>query len=242
VEDDDLFRELVTKILSEAGFQVDQAETGDQAAKLIDVDGYALLLTDINMPGQRDGIEVAAHARSKKPGIPIIFVSARPDSLPTVRSADALTAILPKPFSLEGLFAHRSQSPLSEGLSWLVKSRVDFRTPGMTTAGVSGVCIEIHMWTSGNRGGGPERSLVPWSGRCRSAVHTGSFCRRVARSGPRRERASGRLLVTYVHFEFILMLLNAKSGATCTTKPESDRSRIFHRALILTKRFADSFV
>ena len=39
VEDDNLVRELVTDLLAQAGFQVDQAETGDQAAKLIDVDG-----------------------------------------------------------------------------------------------------------------------------------------------------------------------------------------------------------
>jgi DNA-binding response OmpR family regulator len=103
VEDDNLVRELVTEVLAQAGFQVDQAETGDQAAKLIDVDGYALILTDINMPGQRDGIEVAAHARSKKPGIPILFVSGRPESLQNVRSTDAVTAILPKPYSFEAL-------------------------------------------------------------------------------------------------------------------------------------------
>ena len=115
VEDDSLVRELVTEVLAEAGFQVDQAETGDQAAKLIDVDDYALILTDINMPGQRDGIEVAAHARSKKPAIPIIFVSGRPESLQNVRSTDADTAILPKPSAPNAPCCRTRPSPSSGG-------------------------------------------------------------------------------------------------------------------------------
>jgi two-component system OmpR family response regulator len=103
VEDDSLVRELVTEVSPRQVFRSIRPRRVIRRQKLIDVDGYALILTDINMPGQRDGIEVAAHARSKKPGIPIIFVSGRPESLQNVRSTDAVTAILPKPYSFEAL-------------------------------------------------------------------------------------------------------------------------------------------
>jgi DNA-binding response OmpR family regulator len=103
VGDDSLVRELVTRSSPRQVFKSIRPRRVIRRQKLIDVDGYALILTDINMPGQRDGIEVAAHARSKKPGIPILFVSGRPESLQNVRSTDAVTAILPKPYSFEAL-------------------------------------------------------------------------------------------------------------------------------------------
>lgn len=101
VEDDHFVREVVAELLADQGFQIDEAETADEAAKLIDADGYALILTDINLPGNGDGIEVAAHARRKRPGIPIVFVSGRPDSLQRARSTGAVTTILRKPYSPE---------------------------------------------------------------------------------------------------------------------------------------------
>lgn len=35
-----------------------------------DDDGYSLIVTDINVPGHLDGIDLAAHARRKEPGMP----------------------------------------------------------------------------------------------------------------------------------------------------------------------------
>ncbi len=103
VEDENLVREIMVEVLTEAGFQVDQAESADQAAKLIDADGYGLILTDINMPGHLDGIDLAAHARSKQSGIPILFVTGRPESAERARSSGALSAVVHKPYSSEAL-------------------------------------------------------------------------------------------------------------------------------------------
>jgi len=36
-----------------------------------------LVLTDVQMPGELDGVDLAAHARMKKPGLPIVFVTGR---------------------------------------------------------------------------------------------------------------------------------------------------------------------
>jgi DNA-binding response OmpR family regulator len=112
VEDDTLVREVMVEALTEAGFQVHDAEDGDEAAKLIDADGYSLVVTDINMPGKLDGIDVAAYARRKRPGIPIVFVTARPDALPKAQSSGAVTAILAKPYAPEAL-VHSIRSLLS---------------------------------------------------------------------------------------------------------------------------------
>ena len=93
----------MVEVLTDAGFQVDEADTGDDAAKMIDADGYCLILTDINMPGQLDGIDLAAHARSKRPGLPIVFVTGRPDSWARARAKGARTTVVAKPYSPEAI-------------------------------------------------------------------------------------------------------------------------------------------
>jgi len=55
VEDESLIRELLVEVLTDAGFEVDEAQDTEAAGDLIDADGYKLLLTDVHMPGPRDG-------------------------------------------------------------------------------------------------------------------------------------------------------------------------------------------
>jgi DNA-binding response OmpR family regulator len=99
VEDETLIRDGMVEILAEAGFEVVQAETGDQAARLIDADGFSLVLTDVNMPGRLTGIELAAHARARNPQIPIVFVTGRPDNMAKLARSGAHTVVIPKPYS-----------------------------------------------------------------------------------------------------------------------------------------------
>ena len=82
VEDEFLIRLLLADSLTEAGFEVIEAEDGDEAVQMLDrLGGLDLLLTDIQMPGQADGNAVAAKAKELYPGIPVIYVSGRPESL-----------------------------------------------------------------------------------------------------------------------------------------------------------------
>ena len=82
VEDEFLIRLLLVDTLTEAGFEVIEAEDGDEAVQMLDrLDGLDLLLTDIQMPGRADGNAVAAKAKELYPGIPVIYVSGRPESL-----------------------------------------------------------------------------------------------------------------------------------------------------------------
>ena len=70
VEDESLVRELLVEALTDAGFQVDEADNADDADRLLDIDGYKLLLTDIHMPGKLDGVELAQRSLERKPGLP----------------------------------------------------------------------------------------------------------------------------------------------------------------------------
>lgn len=82
VEDEELIRLILAEVLADEGFQVVEASTGDEAVGLIDSpDGFHAVVTDIHMPGQRDGIAVGRYARSRHPEIPVVYCTGRPDAL-----------------------------------------------------------------------------------------------------------------------------------------------------------------
>ena len=103
VEDEMLNREVMAEALSEAGFEVDEADTADQAVEMLDIDGYRLVVTDIHMPGRLDGIGLARHVHNQHPKMPIVFVTGRPDVLARLRDAGIPGTSLAKPFALDEL-------------------------------------------------------------------------------------------------------------------------------------------
>ena len=97
VEDEPMAREGLAETLFNAGFDVTATCTGDEAAILMAQDGFDLLLTDITMPGAIDGIGLAEHAREVHPGLPVVFVSGRPDTARAV-SVGPPIRFVPKPY------------------------------------------------------------------------------------------------------------------------------------------------
>ena len=78
VEDEVLISRLVADELSEYGFTVHEAASGDEAMRYID-DGGAVdvLFTDVNLPGEIDGAELAQRVRAMRPELPIVYASGR---------------------------------------------------------------------------------------------------------------------------------------------------------------------
>ena len=107
VEDEWLIREVFAEELLEAGFEVHEAENSDRAAALIEArpEQFSLLMTDIHMPGRLDGIEVARLLRKRRPDVPVIYMTGRPDALNGVRPLGARDVLLRKPFALSELLA-----------------------------------------------------------------------------------------------------------------------------------------
>jgi CheY-like chemotaxis protein len=76
VEDDDDVRQALRRHLVELGYQVLEARDGDDArALLAAVPDIAVLVSDLVMPGELDGIGLADHARRTAPGIKIVLIS-----------------------------------------------------------------------------------------------------------------------------------------------------------------------
>ncbi|KQQ96686.1 response regulator [Massilia sp. Leaf139] len=110
VEDDPLVREAVAGGLRQAGFAVRVAESGDQALALLD-GGLAIdiVFSDVVMPGDLSGIDLARAIRRRWPDLPVVLATGyteRRVALPDV-------PILAKPYDiaqavklLDGLVAH----------------------------------------------------------------------------------------------------------------------------------------
>lgn len=97
VEDEFLIRMTLLEALSDEGFDVMEASTGDDALPLLKADpSIRLLLTDMQLPGSLDGRDLARKAREAMPGLPVIYMSGRPDAMRDL--ASSLDVVIAKPY------------------------------------------------------------------------------------------------------------------------------------------------
>ncbi|THF56917.1 PAS domain S-box protein [Pseudothauera rhizosphaerae] len=104
-EDDAEVRRVVRQQLAALGCAVLEAESGDEAADLLEtIPAIALLVSDVVMPGSLDGHALARFARGFRPGLPVILMSGYTDAAGSIGD-DLAPPLLPKPFTREGLYA-----------------------------------------------------------------------------------------------------------------------------------------
>ena len=99
VEDDSDVRGLLSEILLDAGYNVITMRTADDALPVIESDRpIDLLFTDILMPGQLNGIDLAKATHRLRPTLPIVFTTAYGDTDLFRREGIAESRILNKPY------------------------------------------------------------------------------------------------------------------------------------------------
>lgn len=100
VEDEGLIRMMMFDFLTDEGFDVTEAWSGDEAVRLLDGPGhFNVLFTDVQMAGTRDGVDVAMHARQRYPRMPILVVSGYAAALMSRLGAlDPAARFLSKPY------------------------------------------------------------------------------------------------------------------------------------------------
>jgi signal transduction histidine kinase/CheY-like chemotaxis protein len=115
-EDDVPVRRLVCTVLRQAGYEVHEAVHGEAALALLDraepphVD---LLVTDLVMPGM-DGRALAARARTRRPGLRVLFITGYASGEgPRARAGAPAEGCLEKPFAPGALLA--AVRPLVDG-------------------------------------------------------------------------------------------------------------------------------
>ena len=78
VEDDQTIQSVIEESLSDGGFEITIASSGEQAVELMNAANpqFRAVVTDINLGRDRmDGWDVARHARESKSDMPIIYMT-----------------------------------------------------------------------------------------------------------------------------------------------------------------------
>ena len=74
IDDDAVVGRSFDRVLSEKGYEVSTALTGEEALKDMESTDYDVVFTDIKMPGM-DGIEVAERIKAKCPWTPVVVIT-----------------------------------------------------------------------------------------------------------------------------------------------------------------------
>jgi DNA-binding response OmpR family regulator len=111
VEDDQLIQSVVEASLTDGGFEIVIASSGENALELLDASEgkYRALVTDINLGRDKiDGWDVARHAREIDPAFPVIYMSGR-DAGDWASKGVPNSIMLAKPFAPAQLVTAVSQ-------------------------------------------------------------------------------------------------------------------------------------
>ncbi len=105
IEDHAPLRDAIGQYLTEAGYLVDTASTGDEGLWAADDSGHDLILLDLMLPNI-DGMEILRRLRAKRNPVHIIVISARDGLEDRLEALDAgADDYLVKPFPLAELLA-----------------------------------------------------------------------------------------------------------------------------------------
>jgi DNA-binding response OmpR family regulator len=111
VEDDQLVQSVVEESLTDGGFEIVIASSGENAVELLDASEgkYRALVTDINLGRDTiDGWDVARHAREIDPHFPVIYMSGK-DADEWASKGVPNSIMLAKPFAPAQLVTAVSQ-------------------------------------------------------------------------------------------------------------------------------------
>ena len=75
IDDDHQVRNLLRVLLTRSGYEVDSAEDGDKGLEALAKTPADLVITDMLMPGHREGLEVVAEAKRLCPSASIFALS-----------------------------------------------------------------------------------------------------------------------------------------------------------------------
>lgn len=105
VEDDASIRRGMVDALKFSGYDVLEADNGDDGMRVAVRGGYDLLLLDLVLPGP-GGLEILAEVRTSRPTLPVIILTAKGDESDRVKGLTlGADDYVVKPFSVKELIA-----------------------------------------------------------------------------------------------------------------------------------------
>lgn len=98
VEDDHYVRQTTAGLLRDLGYRVLEAEDATKALEILEKSEVTLLFTDLVMPGDVNGYQLATEALRRKPGIRVLYTSAHAGDRILEIAGRALQPMLRKPY------------------------------------------------------------------------------------------------------------------------------------------------
>jgi DNA-binding response OmpR family regulator len=106
IEDDHHISDLVAMYLRRDGFRVVQADDAERGLAAVERDSPCLVIVDIGLPGEHDGLDVCKHLAAGTPPVPVLILSARDDEVDRVLGLElGADDYVTKPFSARELVA-----------------------------------------------------------------------------------------------------------------------------------------
>lgn len=104
VEDEPIIRMDLADHIANHGYDVVEAGSGDKALEILQAGKPVdLLITDVQMPGTKDGIDLALWVRHNLPSVKIMIVSGAMTGSPSLDKLGSEGLIIPKPYSMNAL-------------------------------------------------------------------------------------------------------------------------------------------
>lgn len=105
VDDEASIREMLSKTLTLAEYDVDVAPDGRAAIERLRLMPYDLLITDLKMPGM-DGLAVIREARRYRPDLPVIIITGYSTEASAIEAINlGVSGYLTKPFRVPRVLA-----------------------------------------------------------------------------------------------------------------------------------------
>jgi two-component system, cell cycle sensor histidine kinase and response regulator CckA len=112
VDDQATVRRMAHRLLSEWGFRVFEAESGEEAVEVMETarSGIQLVIVDVVMP-LADGVQVTRHIQERWPGQRTLYMSAHPaEVLAEYGLSELEVPFLAKPFTRDELLSKVSEA------------------------------------------------------------------------------------------------------------------------------------
>jgi two-component system, cell cycle response regulator CpdR len=115
VEDDPMQREMICLLLEESDYNVIQCESAEAAELVVEKVGgcLSLLMTDVNLAGTMNGVELAHIAKERNPTLDVVVTSGRPLKQPLPDGAK----FWPKPWAALDVLREAQVAQSSAGMA-----------------------------------------------------------------------------------------------------------------------------
>ncbi len=170
VDDEKIVRDSMKEWLTEEGYQVHTAASGQKALDLMAENHFHMMLTDIKMPGM-DGVELLTRAKALQPDIAVVMMTAYAavESAVAAMKQGALEYVI-KPFAPETVLA-----------------LVDKRFGEFAAANARKETVDALILASGSDLFTPDQGINPYGyGRIPGVVTSLEFERMLSAAGPGR--------------------------------------------------------